>query len=380
MSMIKYATLLAVAAMCVSVVSVMSVKPPDMPPVDGNTWVPPQYSTPPNIDGFVKIADTWPLLAFIDFMYITGKPQSTKVAEVYMMFDDLSGYTQPRKDDPPAGYGPEDEQGYYFYIGIKPLPGYSIPTGDPGAWVRIDWNQDGYIDFRDNNGNSATTGGPWGGYSTQFASTAEGAEWAIPYIDEYNGVCKSPFDIFVHIDVIQPLGGKETSTFPDRPPGPFYSTTICVGDLVKPEPPPEPGEWGIRTIGFWKHQFRTALDINKGHQHIDDETLESYITYISTNSQITELQDMDTDMWAALALLELRGKHPMYDRAVQQLLAVWLNYVSGNEYADLDGDGVFETSLLQVIHDTEAALLDGDPTNDEYYKDLCDAVNNSGPD
>jgi hypothetical protein len=311
-------------------------------------------------------------------MYVTGNPTSTKVAEVYMMFDDLTGYPNPRIDNPPTGFGPEDEQGYYFYIGIKPLPGYSIPTGDPGAWVRIDWDQDGYIDFKDNNGNSA---GPSVGYSTMFRSTASGAEWAIPYIDQYNGVCRSRFDIIVHIDILIPDGSggcnKDTSTFPDRPPGPFQSTTICTGELISPEPP-EPGEWGIRTIGFWKHQFNTALAIKKGHNHVDYDTLLSYCEYISENSDIPELQGIYPDMNNALAVLELRGKHPMYDRAVQQLLAVWLNYVSGNEYADLDDDDVYETSLLEVIQNTEEALLDGDPSNDEYWKDLCDELNNSG--
>ncbi|ODS35925.1 MAG: hypothetical protein A7315_04995 [Candidatus Altiarchaeales archaeon WOR_SM1_79] len=379
MSKVKYLALVAVAVLFVSVMTGMSGKPPDMPPVDGNLWSPPQYSTAPLIDGVVEVGNTWPTQTFIDYMYVTGKPESTKVAEVYMMFDILSGYS--RVDNPPTGYGPEDEQGYYFYIGIRPLSGYSIPTGDPGAWLYIDWDQDGYIDLKDNNGNSANAPN---GYSTDFAYTASGIEWAIPYIDDFFGVCQSPFDILVHSDIIMPDGNgggkQETSTFPDRPPGPFQSTTICPGDMISPEPP-EPGEWGIRTIGFWKHQFNIATGVHKGYQHVPTQSLLYYLNEISTNSQIPELQDMDTDMTAALALLELRGKHEMYDRAVQQLLGTWLNYVSGNEQWDSDGDGdidVDDEYLIDVILWAEDILLYGDPADHEMVKDYLDMLNNSG--
>ncbi|MEE9150575.1 MAG: hypothetical protein V3U20_01920 [Thermoplasmata archaeon] len=384
MSKIKYAALLAVAIMFISVMSVMSDKPPDMDPTDGITHAVPQYPIPPLVDGVVQVDITWPSDTFIGHMQVRSPPDNIDVAEVYMMFDVLAGYS--RLDLPPMGeYGPDEEQGYYFYIGIKTLPGYSIPTGDPGAWVRIDWNQDGYIDFKDNNGNSATKGKP-PHYTTRFAYTANGVEWAIPYIDDFIGVCESPFDIIVHIDVVMPGGGggggTDTATFPgDRPQGPFQSTTICVGDLISPEPPEEPGEWGIRTIGFWKHQINTALGISKGHQHVPTENLVYYLSEISTQSTVDELQDMDSDMIAALTILELRGKHLMYDRAVQQLLAVWLNYVSGNAQWDSDGDDDIDGAdeyLIDVINWAEDILVNGDPADFEMVKDKLDMLNNSG--
>jgi hypothetical protein len=381
MSKIKYLALLAVAVMLISVMSVMSGKPPDMDPPDGNTHPVHQYAIPPIIDGVVQVDVTWPSQMYIGVMQVRDPPDNIDVAEVYMMFDDLTGYS--RVDNLPLGFGPEDEQGYYFYIGIKPLPGFSIKAGDPGAWLRIDWDQDGYIDFRDNNGNSATKGPP-PHYTTQFAYTANGVEWAIPYIDKLNGVCCSPFDIIVHVDIVFPenmCGRTDTATFPgERPDGPFQSTTICVGEKIEPEPP-EPGDWGIRTIGFWKHQLRCALGINKGHQHVPTATLRYYLNQISSGSTIDELIDMDSSMVEALALLELRGKHPMYDRAVQQLLATWLNYVSGNEQWDSDGDDDIDADdeyLIDVIVWAENLLNDGDPTNDEEVKDKLDELNNSG--
>jgi hypothetical protein len=376
MSKTKYVAILAIAVMVISVASVVGPKPPDMPPVDGEFRPVAQYSPPPIIDGVVKVGITWPSDSFMGYMQVRSPPDNIDVAEVYMLFDDLTGYT--KVDNPPEGYGPEDEQGYYLYIGIKPLPGFSIPTGDPGAWLKIDWDQDGYVDFKDNNGNSVNHG-----YSTQFAITCgKGLEWAIPYIDEFNGVCQSPLDIIVHVDIKFPDcsgGGTDTSTFPgDRPDGPFQATTLCVGDKISPEPP-EPGEWGIRTIGFWKHQFNIAYGAHKGHQHVDDETLQSYVEYISANSAIPELQDLDPDDFStALQILELRGKQEMYARGVQQLFAVWLNYVSGNEMWDSDGDDIPDEYLLHVIGWAEQLLLDSDPTNDEEVKDYCDMLNNSG--
>jgi hypothetical protein len=84
------------------------------------------------------------------------------------------------------------------------------------------------------------------------------------------------------------------------------------------------------------------------------------------------------DFSTALQILELRGKQAMYNRAVQQLFAVWLNYVSGNEMWDSDGDGNPDEYLIDVITWAEGLLLDGDPSNDEEVKNLCDELNNSG--
>jgi hypothetical protein len=68
----------------------------------------------------------------------------------------------------------------------------------------------------------------------------------------------------------------------------------------------------------------------------------------------------------------------MYKRAVQQLFAVWLNYASGNEKWDSDGDGTPDEDLIDVIEWAEELLLDGDPSNDEEVKNYCDKLNNSG--
>ena len=370
MKKVKYAALLAVVVLFISAMSVMSAKPPDMDPPDGNKHPIYQTDTPPVIDGIVQVGLTWPVEAFVGHTYIAGGNTVGDIptTDVYMLFDKLDTYTQV--DVPPTGFGPEDEQGYYLYIGVKAIGDYKIHHD--GSWIRIDWDQDGYIDLKDNNGNSNPP------YTTQYATTLEGAEWAIPYLDEYNGPCRSEMDIIVHIEIELPGGGTETTTFPGRGgSGPFLSTTICPWEEIEPEPP-EPGDWGIRTIGFWKHQLNIALGNHKGHQHVPTANLLAYLLEISTSSDIPDLQDMDTDMAAALALLELRGRQDMYDRAVQQLLGTWLNYVSGSEMWDSDGDDIDDTYILDTILWAEAGLLDGDPDNDEEIKDKLDALNNSG--
>jgi hypothetical protein len=371
----KYIAILAVAVLFLGVLSVMSHPiGGDMMDPDGVKHPVYQTNTPPVVDGIVQVGLTWPSEAFIGHTYIANKPAGIPTTDVYLLFDNLAGYT--RVDNSPTGYGPEDEQGYYFYIGVKAIDGYTIDV--EGSWVVIDWDQDDLIDFDDHNGNSAKGKPPR--YSTQYARTANGVEWAIPYIDDFVGVCQSPFYITVHIEIVLPGGGStDTTTFPERPPGHFLSTEICVGDLISPEPPEDPGEWGLRTIGFWKHQFNTALGLKKGHQHVPTESLVYFLEEISTNTGINDLKDLD--LFGALAILELRGPHTMYEKAVQQLLATWLNFVSdGDQLVDTNGDTVPDTLLSEAISIVEDILNDPNSTHQdlEYAKDLCDTINNSG--
>jgi hypothetical protein len=331
--------------------------------------------TPPVIDGTVKVGDTWPAEAYIDHTYIAGGKNEGDIptTDVYMMFDILTDYPYNQYNKP-EGYTPDDEVGYYLYIGIKAIDGYEIEMD--GNWVVIDWDQDGIIDFADHNGNSAEGDDP---YSTVYAwRCGQGVEWKIPYIDEFNGYCQSEVDILIHIQIITPDDKSVTTTFPGRGgKGKFKCTTICPEEETDPEPP-EPSGYGIRTIGFWKHQFNRAFGYKRGYVHIDSDTLLSYLAAIRDRSVIFEEEVALANQVDALEVLELRGKHSMFDRCVQQLLAVWLNYVSGNEFNQ------YSESLEVLILDTEAALLtllDDDPTNDadiEVFKDLCDAMNNSG--
>jgi hypothetical protein len=138
-------------------------------------------------------------------------------------------------------------------------------------------------------------------------------------------------------------------------------------------------DFGLRTIGYWKHQFSCALgNKRKAYQHIPTEHLEDFIEFIADSSQIPELKDMD-ELQDALDILDYKGKKDMYKSALRQLLAAWLNYAAGSRSWDSDGDGTEDTDLMDTILWAEDALLYGDPANYEDVKDLLDECNNSGP-
>jgi hypothetical protein len=139
-----------------------------------------------------------------------------------------------------------------------------------------------------------------------------------------------------------------------------------------------PGNWDIRTIGFWKHQFNCALgNKKKAHQHVPTEALEAYLAEMVATSTVPKLQETDT-LEEALAVLMTKNNADMYDKAVTQLLATWMNYLSGNDMWDSDGDGDTDSSIMDTILWAEAGLLDLDPDNDEDIKDTLDMLNNSG--
>jgi uncharacterized protein YciU (UPF0263 family) len=139
-----------------------------------------------------------------------------------------------------------------------------------------------------------------------------------------------------------------------------------------------PGNWNIRTIGFWKHQFNCALGNKKNaYQHVPTEALLAYLAEMVATSTVPKLQETDT-LQEAYDILMTKNNADMYDKAVTQLLATWMNYLSGNDMWDSDGDGEADTDILDTILWAEAGLVDLDPDNDEDIKDVLDMLNNSG--
>jgi hypothetical protein len=71
----------------------------------------------------------------------------------------------------------------------------------------------------------------------------------------------------------------------------------------------------------------------------------------------------------------------MYDKALQQLLATWLNLASdGDQMVDTDGDDTTDMMLSDAIEYVEDILNDTESTKDDFEeaKDICDFINNSG--
>lgn len=339
--------------------AVISVPPPKaMDPPDGSVHYINTTTRTMVLDGVVNIGSTWLANDYVGEVLIRNQP--TSVAKAYATVEvDGSGNYQ------------------YLWIGIDMMsPNWLVPG--VGQWLRIDWDQDGNLDYEDHTG--------WG--DSDGVDTAVGCEWMIPWGKERVNPGDTPttmdptligdeLDILIHIQVYYP-GGTDTAVFPGlRPQGRFDSTTLKIWGQ-QPGPGPGPGGWGLRTIGFWKHQLRTALGAN-GHQHVPTANLTAYLNNISSHTTVPEL--MNLDLRGALMVLELRGQHPMYDRAVQQLLATWLNLQGdGDQMVDTDGDGNVDKLLSDAIDYAESIITDSTSTHDqlEGVKDMLDTINNSG--
>jgi len=147
-----------------------------------------------------------------------------------------------------------------------------------------------------------------------------------------------------------------------------YTFQIKIGVSCEPDCYPH-------TIGFWKHQFQTALCKIRGRQHIPSATLEQYLDQINTTSQIFEFTGTRKQKFQqALNILDLPRRPSMEARLRAQLLALWLNYVAGyTEGYTLEG-----MTAQQIIQGSENALLNHQTSQYEYWKDLCDDFNNLG--
>ena len=96
MKKVKYAALLAVLVLFISAMSVMSITiGGNMHPPDGVTHQVHQTTIPPLIDGTVDVPGTWPTQALVGYMWVTGQPSSTQVAEVYALLDWLEDPGNP---------------------------------------------------------------------------------------------------------------------------------------------------------------------------------------------------------------------------------------------------------------------------------------------
>jgi hypothetical protein len=396
-----------------SVIPMTSVVGKPMPDPNGQELSIYVTYTPPTLDGVVHVGSEWPTVTFVGQSKIRDSPSSyTPTADVYAVVE--------------VGTSLTDFE--FLWIGMDMLDGFYLHP-DNGNWLLIDWDQDGTVDVEDTIGQTYSYG----------EATAAGVEWCIPWNTAHtsNKEDETPitedieeccFNIYVHLQVYWWDDGEqtETSRWPeggidnngdgdttdpgddhdgdgllnsedddddndgvpddeDNTPfgdptggGAFDSTTLCPDKEVPPEDPPEGDGWGLRTIGFWKHQLRCALGAN-GHQHVPTGDLMYYLDEIDELSEIDEYTEMS--LQDALDLLELRGKHSMYDKAVQQFLATMLNYVSdGDQPVDTDWDGTQDMDLSEAIDMIESILTDPNPSDEdlEWAKEAADSINNFG--
>ena len=152
--------------------------------------------------------------------------------------------------------------------------------------------------------------------------------------------------------------------------------------VIKPEP---------RTFGFWKHQVYVYL-FNKATAQVTEQELLSYLQQISMSSNYQKFKDIyvgDNDDTLRNAFRILWGRRGwfiasrdwMKARAEAQLLATWLNTVSGKlsmgTHIDSAIYGGLET-VGEAIAYCENILMNSSSTFHDFEeaKTICDNINN----
>jgi len=127
-----------------------------------------------------------------------------------------------------------------------------------------------------------------------------------------------------------------------------------------------------RTQGYWKHQCKIEEPYGD-HVGIQDE----YIETIAVQSQVF-FDVMSKD--EVCAILDPPDKSIMKDKAKLQLIALWLNIVSGKLSLNASINLPTLTSsntLNEVIDEIEDTILNSDDKDElERVKDIADSINN----
>ncbi|WP_131160350.1 hypothetical protein [Aeropyrum pernix] len=132
-----------------------------------------------------------------------------------------------------------------------------------------------------------------------------------------------------------------------------------------------------RSKGFWQHQFSAALGL-QGNGFFTLQELDDMLLEISGSSSVFKFNQSSPRDRAEEALDILKPPYDgMRDKLEAQLLALWLNHVSG--YAEgytitLDGT---EYDAPTLIEEAEDALENGEQDSYEYWKDAAETFNTS---
>jgi outer membrane protein assembly factor BamB len=133
-----------------------------------------------------------------------------------------------------------------------------------------------------------------------------------------------------------------------------------------------PARFTPRTIGYWKHQCKID-EPKKEHPGITDE----FVSAIAADSQVFSLIQSKDDV---CDILWSKPKSDMTGKALKQLMALWLNVVSGyvDTSAEIDlPDLTSAKTVGEAISEIEDILLNSDDKSElERAKDIADTLNN----
>ena len=125
-----------------------------------------------------------------------------------------------------------------------------------------------------------------------------------------------------------------------------------------------------RSQGFWKHQCSD----NGFHHYSDAELAELFSEVELQSGAFSECAELSCDIFFAEG-----SKKDMLPKALSQLLAVWLNVVSGRQSLDtvIDlGDLTDAESVGEAIDEVESVICDAEATRGELgnAKDIAEAI------
>lgn len=128
-------------------------------------------------------------------------------------------------------------------------------------------------------------------------------------------------------------------------------------------------------MGYWKHQFSVYLT---GHGNAQETEADLYMYLDEAFNHFGVLclfESMgDFGFEEAHAILSVKGNRPMESKARQHLFTLLLNFASGRignatVISEDDRDAADAVTYVAQL------ILDGDATNDELAKDICEEIN-----
>ena len=131
-----------------------------------------------------------------------------------------------------------------------------------------------------------------------------------------------------------------------------------------------------RSSGYWSAEYRQTKnsDFTTG-------TLQCYLEIVAHASAVfSEVRPLTTFTDAA-EVLKTNGSSSADEILDAQLLALWLNFANGayalDDAVDSDGDGMTDTTLLDLLEDAEALRLHPNRTREELLamKNVLEALN-----
>ncbi|MDD5458467.1 MAG: hypothetical protein PHF37_03645 [Phycisphaerae bacterium] len=229
---------------------------------------------------------------------------------------------------------------------------------------------------------SYTITGFSGGWNPQTG--VKGTRWigssAINQIAVIQWVSNSPYsNLYPGVSSWGPDDGQ-LFQFASKLPPSSAGFTVMEGDLtiiaagLVPAPGSSGGAVTPRSVGYWKQQSGTKGSRKEG------DSIPSYLNIIGPMSNVFDNMAVS----ACNEILAVPDNSDMRQKAKAQLLALWLNVVSGKLNYDVSlnikdpGNAAIIISPKQAIANIESTILNTSATLEEleYAKDLAEILDN----